>query len=201
MTTCSNRLLSRTTLTAGLLALAISCPLTAGESAESQQGWKGELRDAWVDGKIETTFTLNPYLSPFAIDTHVNQGVVVLSGTVESQVDKDLAYELATSVEGVTEVVNELQVDSESNQQDSQETGPKFSDRVADATTTARVKFALLANKSTEGLKINVDTSNGIVTLEGKVQSRQHRDLAEQIAMNSEGVAEVNNRLNIAERS
>jgi osmotically-inducible protein OsmY len=188
------------------LCMGLSAQTLAGDGSHQSQNWEGEMRDAWVDGKIEASYTLNGYLNPFAIDTDVKNGIVFLSGSVESQVDKDLAAEIAASIDGVKEVRNELIVKSESA--DTERTADRnagdnrdFGDRVNDATTTARVKFELLANDSTEGLQINVDTVNGTVFLNGEVASDQERELAERIAGNAEGVHDVENRLQVASQS
>ncbi|MDX1459872.1 MAG: BON domain-containing protein [Xanthomonadales bacterium] len=189
--------IATTALTAGLATAAV-----AGEGAHQSNGWQGELRDAWIDGKIEASFSLSQYLNPFDIDTRVDKGTVRLTGVVDSQIDKDLAEEIALGIDGVTEVHNELTVvEPEQTENAMAETADKFSGKFNDATTTARVKFALLANDSTEGLRVNVDTENGTVILKGSVESEQERELAERIAMNAEGVVSVENRLTVEKQS
>jgi len=182
------------------LALTSSYAHAAGDAAK-KTSWQGQAYDAWLDGKIEASFALNRHLNPFAIDTHVDKGVVRLTGAVESQIDKDLAEQIAASVDGVTEVDNDLTVKSDAAKQAASETGRSFGTRVDDATTTARVKIALLANESTEGLAIDVDTENGMVSLEGDVESKQESELAEEIAKNTEGVSKVDNRLKVTSPS
>src|SRR5262245_30708125 len=73
---------------------------------------KGEAKDAWILGKIETVYLLNPHLDGFAIDTDVKNGVVHLTGKVESSIDHDLAGELAKGIDGVVSVDNDLAVDA-----------------------------------------------------------------------------------------
>jgi len=183
------------------LAIAASLALCgatalASEREEMQQteqaepSWQGEARDAWVDGKVEASYALNRHLNPFAIDTHVDGGVVHLTGAVESQIDKDLAEQIAKSVDGVTRVENDLVVKADARKEAGIEEPESrdFGTLVDDATTTARVKFALLANESTEGLAIDVDTNAGTVSLGGSVASKQERALAEEIASNTDGV-------------
>lgn len=177
----------------------------AKSDAPTEQSWQGEARDAWIDGKIEASYALNRYLNPFAIDTRVDAGVVRLTGTVESQIDKDLAGEIAMGVDGVTEVRNDLVVEPEARSKSPmtpmKHAAQDFGARVTDATTTARVKFALLASESTDGLDIDVDTKNGTVSLAGSVASKQESELAERIARNTEGVTEVENRLKVSNQS
>lgn len=189
-----------------LITTAVSAALFAAPAAlaggEKGEGdWTGEMKDAWLDGKIETSYTLNRYLNPFEINTDVEKGVVMLTGTVGSEIDKELAEEIAQGTEGVDEVVNELTVepaDDSNMKRQAMAAMDSFEQRFNDATTTARVKFALLANDKTEGLQIDVDTKGGVVTLDGEVDNDQVMELAERIAENAEGVASVKNELRIA---
>lgn len=66
---------------------------------------------------------------------------------------------------------------------------------MADSAITAKVKTSLLADTQAKGTQINVDTSNGVVTLTGEVDSQDQIWQAGKIAQNVEGVRSVNNRL------
>ncbi len=66
---------------------------------------------------------------------------------------------------------------------------------VDDATITAKVKSAFLADPEISGLKINVDTAKGKVTLKGEVKTMALWRKAESIARGVEGVQAVNNQL------
>ncbi|HYD63698.1 MAG TPA: BON domain-containing protein [Noviherbaspirillum sp.] len=66
---------------------------------------------------------------------------------------------------------------------------------IDDATITSKVKAALLADPEVAGLKINVDTSNGKVTLKGEVKTMALWRKAESLARGVEGVQAVNNQL------
>lgn len=79
-------------------------------AAEPDNGFTGEVRDAWIQGKIETVLALNSEVSAFDIDTDVDNGRVTFTGTVESEVHKELAAQLARGIEGVENVDNQLQV-------------------------------------------------------------------------------------------
>jgi hyperosmotically inducible protein len=69
---------------------------------------------------------------------------------------------------------------------------------VDDAAVTAKVKAALMAESGVDGTKINVDTTNGRVTLKGEVPSKTMIDRAVQVAKGVEGVKDVDNRLSAA---
>jgi hyperosmotically inducible periplasmic protein len=66
---------------------------------------------------------------------------------------------------------------------------------VDDALITSKVKTALLADKDISGLKINVDTSKGVVSLKGEVKTLALRRKAESIAAGVDGVRKVDNQL------
>ena len=75
--------------------------------------------------------------------------------------------------------------------------GKSVGETVDDATITARVKTALLNDPATGGLRIDVDTFKGVVTLSGGVKSAAERDKAIAIARKTPGVVDVKSTLQI----
>ena len=67
---------------------------------------------------------------------------------------------------------------------------------VDNAALTTKVKAALLADELVKGTQINVDSNNGVVTLNGAVDSPAHKEKAEQVAKGVSGVTRVQNNLN-----
>ena len=67
---------------------------------------------------------------------------------------------------------------------------------VDNAALTTKVKTALLADELVKGTQINVDSNNGVVTLNGAVDSPAHKEKAEQVAKGVSGVTRVQNNLN-----
>jgi osmotically-inducible protein OsmY len=164
----------------------------------ADDSFQGSTKDAWITGKIETVYTLNRHLNPFAIDTDVESGIVRLTGVVKSDIDRDLAGELAKGIEGVVEVRNDLQVDPEGARAAREEQigeSRDFGTWVDDATTTAAVKSKLLGNGNVAGLKIDVDTKGDVVTLSGRTETAEQSELAEELARNTGDVKDVHNNL------
>lgn len=62
---------------------------------------------------------------------------------------------------------------------------------VSDTWITTKVKTELLAAKDVSGLKIDVDTVNGVVSLSGKVDSKAQIDKATAVAKAVQGVRSV----------
>ena len=68
---------------------------------------------------------------------------------------------------------------------------------VTDAWITTKVKADLLATDGVSGTTINVDTSNGVVTLTGTVNSSAEADKAVTVARGIKGVARVDSQLSV----
>lgn len=182
--------LALATATAGIIALS---PMTAfADNGDTSR----QLSEARQEGSVVTAIALNRHLNPFKIDVDVSNGVAVLTGQVESDVDRDLAEEVALSVDGVESVDNQLTVDSDAER--TERTDASMSQRFDNATTTASVKSKLLWNSNTEGLDIKVSTANGVVTLEGTAQSDEAKELAERLAANTDGVRDVQNNITVS---
>jgi hyperosmotically inducible protein len=66
-----------------------------------------------------------------------------------------------------------------------------------DTTINTAVKNKLAADPTTSAAKIDVDTSNGVVTLSGKVPTAAEKSEAERIARNTQGVRQVVNNISV----
>jgi len=73
----------------------------------------------------------------------------------------------------------------------------KTANAVTDASITTAVKTRLVADKQVGGLKIDVDTSDGAVTLTGPVKSAAERARAVRLARNTKGVTRVIDKMTI----
>jgi len=70
--------------------------------------------------------------------------------------------------------------------------------QVDDAAISARIKAKLASDVSLSSVtNIDVNTTNGVVTLAGQVESEDVRHRAEQIAGGVEGVVSVSNNLQV----
>ncbi|MFI8482178.1 BON domain-containing protein [Pseudomonas sp. NPDC078700] len=179
------------TASVGIFALT-PMAANAAETDISQQ-----LSEARQEGSIWTAMALNRHLNPFSIDNEVENGTAILTGTVESSVERDLAEQVALSIKGIEKVDNQLKIDDKVKPKgkDSQ----ALASRLDDAGITATVKSKLLWNTNTEGLDISVKTEEGAVTLSGNAQTPAAKELAGRLAANTEGVREVFNHLSISQ--
>jgi osmotically-inducible protein OsmY len=73
--------------------------------------------------------------------------------------------------------------------------------RVDDAAITAQVKTRLLADETTRGINMNVDTEAGVVTLRGTAPTEAAKARAEEVAKAVDGVQVVANALVVGDSS
>ena len=71
----------------------------------------------------------------------------------------------------------------------------KAGELVEDGMITAKVKAALLADADVKGLRIDVDTKDGVVTLKGTADKAANIDRAAKLAHDTTGVKSVDNQL------
>jgi len=95
--------------------------------------------------------------------------IALLSGEVPTEADKAAAEKAVRDIEGVTNVVNELEVGPNST----------ITTRSSDTVITTRVKSALIDAKDVQASAIKVITERGNVYLMGRVTEREATRAAE----------------------
>ncbi len=174
--------------TISIIVAAVISTTSLNVSAENT--WKDGAKDAWIDGKAESTLLFNGNLNSFDINTDVKNGTVILTGKVNNSVDKALAEELVASLEGVEKVDNKLTVIDSKSDEDTE-----MMQSLKDSKIETVVKTRLLFESQVSGLDIEVEVKNGEVTLSGKIESDSERDLAVAIAKNTDDVTNVVDKL------
>lgn len=75
--------------------------------------------------------------------------------------------------------------------------GKTVGEALDDTTITTRVKTAMLNDPAVGGLRIDVDTFKGVVTLSGTVKNEAEKNQAIALARQTSGVTEVKDALQI----
>jgi len=111
---------------------------------------------------------------------------------------EDKAYDTKEKVE---DAAHDAKVKTEDAAHDAKVATENAADKtgevITDAAITSAVKTKFLADSDVSGLKIDVDTSNGVVTLNGTVKSKAEMDKAMAIARDSKGVKRVVSHLKV----
>jgi osmotically-inducible protein OsmY len=125
-------------------------------------------------------------LSGEDIAAQVSEGVVTLTGKVDSAYDLAHARALLSSVRGVSRVVNKIQIE--------------WPQRFADTELKQRIEGRLASNWQTHlaADRIKVMVQDGAATLTGDVDTWAQRREAARLALLTNGVCAVDNRITVS---
>jgi osmotically-inducible protein OsmY len=141
--------------------------------------------DSAIQADVMAQLRYDPRVSPNEIGVAVKDGVVTLTGWVDSYTKKWAAEEAAHRVNGVKAVANDIEVRLSSA---SERTDPD----IAAAAVRALEWDAFLPTD-----KIDVTVSKGWVTLKGEVEWQYQREEAERVVKRLVGVKGVTNLITV----
>jgi osmotically-inducible protein OsmY len=121
-------------------------------------------------------------LVPKTVKVQVTDGVVTLQGTVEWQFQKTEAEQGLRRLIGVKGILNKIMLNP----------------RASGAGVKIKIEEALKRNAEIDASHIQVETSDGTVTLRGNVRSWVGRKEAEDAAWAAPGVTKIENRLTVS---
>jgi hyperosmotically inducible periplasmic protein len=82
-----------------VVLLLVGCAVMTGRQSPG-----AAVSDSTITTKVKSTFLGDPVVSALAVDVDTTDGVVVLTGFVASEQERQRAIQLAQSVEGVKRV-------------------------------------------------------------------------------------------------
>jgi hyperosmotically inducible protein len=129
-------------------------------------------------------------LKDVSVSQDRDKGVVTLTGTTASDVDKSQAESIAKSLAGSQVVSDQIAVRPTGN-----ESMAKKVDSDLDAGIEKNLDAVLVRHKLDSTVKY--DVKNGVVTLTGKVNSQSKRGMVEQLATSVPNVKQVVNELQV----
>lgn len=167
--------------------------------------------DTGITTAVNARLAADDEVSTYNIDVETADGVVTLTGEVNDARARERAIELARNTDGVRDVIDRITVaggatpktGSDANLPATEgQRGPVAppdpqGDPTANVVLTSKVKTRLLADKTIPGLKIGVDSRDGVVTLTGTVSSEAEKTKALRIARETDGVQKVVDELKI----
>jgi osmotically-inducible protein OsmY len=183
------RKLGLTVALLGLMNLVSGCaPLVIGAGAEgavlvAQERTVGDaVDDAGILIGIKHKFSqkdVNDLLGN--VEVKVVEGRVLLTGNVEKPETQVEAVNLAWQIEGVKEVINEIQINDKSG----------FGNYAQDVWISTQVRSRLLFTKGIRSVNYSVITVNQVVYLMGVAQDQSELDKATYVASTTAKVQKV----------
>jgi osmotically-inducible protein OsmY len=169
-------------LVSGCIPLALGAA-TEGAVVVAQERTVGNaVDDAGIFSKIKYKFSQQGTNDMFAnVEVKVVEGRVLLTGNVDQPETQIEAVNLAWQVEGVQEVINEIQVNDQSG----------FSNYARDVWVSTQVRSRLLFSKGIKSVNYSVVTVNQTVYLMGVAQDQTELDKATYVASTTAYVKKV----------
>ena len=158
---------------------------------EPLPGYATYVADATLEAMVDSKLLWNQYTDGLDIDVSAEGGVVTLTGVADTPNSRALAGRLAASTPGAVLVHNKLNLDPDQKGQVATAEAADDDDLLSDAWITAKTNSTLLWTEGVHGSDIDVETKDGVVTLEGTVESGFEKELAIDIAQGIRGVERV----------
>lgn len=176
------------TLVATLAGLAMVVGTVACSATRTQKSAGEQIDDSALTASVKSALIADPVTKARQIDVEVRRGVVQLNGFVDSAAEKSQATTVATGINGVMEVQNNLAVNTAT---------ATVGEVIDDSILTAKVKAKLIESSDTKAHEINVETKLGVVHLSGFVDTANAKAKASELARSVSGVKEVKNEISV----
>ncbi len=156
----------------------------AKDAANFVNDTSAALKDTAIIASIHAKIVLDKNLSNYDISVDSNNGVVTLSGEVNSDNELQTLVQLATSTDGVKSVNTSKLMVKKSKQ--------VFSDMAITAKVkSAFMKEKIFGDKDVSVMSVSVETKNGVVYLSGTTDNEKQTQNAIKLAQAVSGVTRV----------
>ena len=145
---------------------------------------KTEVTDSWLTAKTKIALYADERVKGGQVSVETVRGTVMLRGKVDSDEAKTAAGSIASGLEHVKAVKNDLQIVA---------AGDRKATDVSDKDITRQIEASLA--KTTQLTKIDVRTDGGVVTLTGVAPNIGASARASELARGVSGVRAVKNEL------
>ncbi len=125
------------------------------------------IEDTAVTASVRAGFAIHRDLSDRPIKVSTAERVVTLSGRVASEEERSEAEAIASTIEGVDEIANHLEIVPALAETRDKSLG----ERLDDAALLAKIRTALHLDRDVRELDVDVRVSSGQVLLRGEIPS------------------------------
>jgi hyperosmotically inducible protein len=164
------------------LIVCLFCVMEAAAADPQTQ----PVTDTALTAKVKSALATDRAVKASDIEVETRDGVVQLSGFVDSEDAQTAAVMRARSVPGVAEVRNDLSIRNDDR---------PAQEPVADTVIAARVRSSLGSAKLEDESDVNVEVSAGVVQLSGFVTTIEEKARAGDAASTVAGVRDVENNI------
>jgi len=147
---------------------AIGASAKAGIALAEERPIKTLINDTAIMVEVNTRLLSASFKELFlTVNTIVFEGRVLLTGWVATNALRDQANEIVWTIDGVREVLNELNVGE----------GDSIADTARDKLITASLRSKILGDQNISGINYKIDTHDRVIYLIGVARTQDERDL------------------------
>lgn len=168
--------------------MAVGAGAATGVAASQQRGIVTSAKDTAISFQIQELWFRTNYEMFGKLSTSVSEGRALLTGKVQDPEMRVEAVKLAWQVDGVAEVINEIEVVN---------TG-SLADSARDFWITTQLRGHLTFDKEVRSINYSIDTVNGTVFLMGIARSQAELDRVTNHARNLAYVRRVVSYVRVA---
>ena len=151
----------------GCAPAAITAGIAGVTAVESEKGLGTTINDTIIHAAITESMFKKDVNKFMGIKISVDDGIVLLTGKVNTPEVRVEATRIAWEPRGVAEVVNEIQVSEKTS----------IKDIAKDLTASTTIKGKLVADKNIKSMNFNIDVVNGIAYLSGIARTKKEMNL------------------------
>ncbi|MGB0681285.1 MAG: BON domain-containing protein [Magnetovibrionaceae bacterium] len=164
----------------GCVGAVVGAGAAVGVAAMEERGVDGKTRDIALETEIRAAYLDHDHRLTAAVGVEVYEGKVLLTGAIPEAAMRADAVRLAWSVEGVSDVFNEIQ-----------EVDASLLDSASDTWITTKLLSNLTFDKEVLGINYQIETVNSVVYLLGIAQNQAELDRVVAHARNVDGVRQI----------
>tara|TARA_B100001093_G_scaffold518094_1_gene601790 strand:- start:1428 stop:2039 length:612 start_codon:yes stop_codon:yes gene_type:complete len=145
------------------VGLAVGAGASLMTASQTEKGLKVSAKDLRIKAEINHNLFQKDHELFTALKVSVENGKVLLTGSVPNPQDRIEISKLSWKVDGVREVINEVQVTNKTS----------FTNRAKDLLINKSLQTQLLLDQSINFINFNVDTVNGVVYIFGIARDQE----------------------------
>lgn len=148
---------------------------------KEERSFNDFVEDTLILAQLKNSFFNNNEKVFFFVGIDVNEGIVLLTGSVEQIDERIEATKLAWGIEGVKKVINEIQINNDEG----------ILDYANDLVMKTKINAKLLLNKEILNLNYSIEVVNAIVYIIGIAQNQNELENVIDICKKTYGVQEI----------
>lgn len=173
----------------GCAPAAITAGIAGVTAVESEKGLGTTINDTIIHAAITESMFKKDVNKFMGIKIRVDDGIVLLTGKVDTPEIRVESTRIAWEPRGVVEVVNEIQVSEKTS----------IKDIAKDLTASTTIKSKLVADKNIKSMNFNIDVVNGIAYLSGIARTKKEMNLVLAYTKETRYVSQLVNYIQLSE--